>query len=351
MRTLLISLVALVLILGVAPFLFSPLQPVSWEPGPNPDLTGDFEPNDRLAGVERIMVGEGIGPESVVCGEDGVLYTGFEDGRVVRRLADGTVENIANTGGRPLGIKQDAAGRLVVADADKGLLAITQAGEITVLTDSYDGERMIFVDDLDIAADGTIWFSDASTDHGMHQTMYNFVEGRRTGRLLSYDPASGETTLHLDGIFFANGVALGPEEEYVLLNETGTGRVHRLWLKGPSSGQSDIFYEGLPGTPDNITFNGTDTFWIAQPSLRAALDVNAGNLYLRRLMSLLPLSVLNAFSGSYTFVVALDLQGNVVANLQDEAIGYPNITSAIQCGDSLYIGSLTEPAIARYALP
>ena len=36
----------------------------------------------------------------------------------------------------------------------------------------------------------------------------------------------------MSGLFFANGVTLGPNEDYVLVNETGMGRVHRLWLKG-----------------------------------------------------------------------------------------------------------------------
>ncbi len=350
MRSVLVLLVLLVFVFGVAPFVFSPIEPQTWEPGPNPGLTGEFAANTRLAGVELLMEGEGIGPEAVVCSEDGALYTGYEDGRIVRRNKNGQTEEIANTGGRPLGIKQDAAGRLIVADADRGLLAVTDDGEISVLTDSYAGERMIFVDDLDIAADGTIWFSDASTDYDIHHTMYNFLEGNQTGRLLSYDPSSGETSLHLEGMYFSNGVAMGPDDAYVLVNETGSGIVHQLWLKGPKAGQRGIFYQGLPGTPDNITFNGSDTFWIAQPSLREALDVNADNPYLRRLISLLPISALSAFSGSYSFVVGLDLQGGVVANLQDEAVGFANITSAIQCGQSLYLGSLTMPGIARYPL-
>ena len=35
----------------------------------------------------------------------------------------------------------------------------------------------------------------------------------------------------MEGLFFANGVTLGPNEDYVLVNETGMGRVHRLWIK------------------------------------------------------------------------------------------------------------------------
>ena len=112
------------------------------------------------------------------------------------------------------------------------LLAVSAQGEIEVLTDSVDGEKMLFVDDLDIAADGTIWFSDASTRHGYAHSMYDFLEGRPTGRLLSYDPASGETRVRLDKLFFANGVALGPDDEYVLVNETGCRAYSSLVAEG-----------------------------------------------------------------------------------------------------------------------
>ena len=76
----------------------------------------------------------------------------------------------------------------------------------------------------------------------------------------------------ISDLFFANGVTLGPNDDYVLVNETGLGRVHRLWLKGERAGQQDLFIEELPGTPDNIRFDGVETFWIAMPSLRASLD-------------------------------------------------------------------------------
>ena len=88
----------------------------------------------------------------------------------------------------------------------------------------------------------------------------------------------------MDGLFFANGVTLGPNEDYVLVNETGMGRVHRLWLKGNKAGQRDIFIDELPGTPDNIRFDGENTFWIAMPSLRASLDSLASLPRLRALI-------------------------------------------------------------------
>ena len=327
------------------------IDPVAWSPDPDPGLTGPFAPNDKLANVERVLEGAVSGPEDVACGPGGVVYAGLKDGRIVRVDIDGSHGEFANTGGRPLGMELDLRqGRLIVADARRGLLAISAGGAVEVLTDSVDGDRILFADDLDIAGDGTIWFSDASARFGYGEELYDFLEGRGSGRLLRYDPQTGTTTVHMSGLMFANGVALGPEEAYVLVSETGTGRIHRLWLKGEKTGQRDLFKVSLPGTPDNISFNGRDTFWVALPGPRTTLDANAGRPWLRKLVSRLPINMLEDIAPPSSFVVGLDLQGEVSENLQSADGAISNITSATECQGHLYIGSLSESSLARYPL-
>lgn len=350
MRQALLVLIVLVGGAAVYGYLAAPINPVPWELTPNQGLQGPFAENRRLADITRLLAGVGEGPEAIACAADGTRYTGFKDGRIVRFNAAGEHAEFARTGGRPLGMKVQHDGKLIVADGILGLLSIDADGVVTMLADSVDGERMLFVDDLDIARDGTIWFSDASQRHDYHHSVFDFLEGRPTGRLLSYSPASGQVQVHLDGLFFANGVALGPDEAYVLVNETGTGRVHRLWLKGDKSGQSDIFVEGLPGMPDNVTFNGEDTFWLAMPSLRGQAEQMADKPLLRRYLSLLPTQLLAANADNYSFVVGLDLQGKIVTNLQDADRGFIDITSAVECAGGLYLGSLTMPSVGRFAL-
>ena len=246
-------------------------------------------PNDRLSGI-RSLPDVGPGPESVAIGPDGRLYTGLQDGRVVRMLADGSgVETFVQTGGRPLGMKFDAGGNLIVADAFRGLLSVSPERKITVLADSVNGERMLFPNDLAIAADGAVWFSDASRRFDQHHWMLDFLEGRATGRLLRYDPRTGRVDVVLDRLMFANGVALGPGDEYVLVNETLAARITRYWLRGPKAGQSDIFASALPGYPDNLTYNGRGVFWVALPSPRnSALEALAGWPWLRKVVQRLP---------------------------------------------------------------
>ena len=347
MRTVAALLFAVLLVLGLAAVLPAPIDPVAWQPDPDPGLTGPYAPNDRLAAVERLLEGVGTGPEDVACGPDSTYYTGFADGRIVRFRASGEYDEIVNTGGRPHGMQLDASGRLIVADGIRGLLAVTDDGSLEVLTDSIGGEKLVFVDDLDIAEDGTIWFSDAASRHGYKHSMYNFFEGRPSGSLLSYHPDTGDTRVHLTGLFFANGVALGPGDQYVLVNETHTGRITRLWLKGDRAGQSDLFKTGLPGTPDNLSFNGRDTFWVANPGLRAGVDAFAGQPLLRKMLSRLPYETLERMAPRFSLVIALDLDGNVREILHDPEAGFASITSVNECEGELLLGSLHETAVAR----
>lgn len=326
----------------------APIDPVSWTPDPNPGLTGPFAPNKKLAEVEHLVEGAGTGPEDIACADDGTIFTGLDDGRILQIATDGSFRELADTGGRPLGMALDSAGRLIVADAVRGLLAVTPQGEVQVLTDTVDGVKILFADDVDVTDDGVIWFSDASTRHGYQGSLLAFLEGRFTGRLLSFDPATGETRVRMDRLFFANGVAVGPDDAYVLIDETATGRIHRLWLKGEKAGQRDLFASGLPGTPDNISFNGRDIFWVAMPSQRAALDSQAQLPWLRKVISHLPQRVLAEGVEPYAFVVGLGLDGMVKANLQGEGGNFSMITSANECNGSLYLGSVTETSLARY---
>jgi sugar lactone lactonase YvrE len=215
----------------------------------------------------------GPGPEDITRGHDGLWYTGLDDGRILALNQDGTSRVVATTGGRPLGVRQLPDGSLIVADAFKGLLRVDQAGSVSVLVDSVNGRRMVYPDAVDLAPDGTIWMSDASARNPHPKgAEFDFLEARPTGRLLQYDPAIGRITVALDSLDFANGVALGPDGAYVLVNETLSSRITRLWLTGPRAGSRDVFIQHLPGIPDNLSYDGAGMFWVALYGERTAGD-------------------------------------------------------------------------------
>jgi len=239
-----------------------------------------------------------------------------------------------------------------VADGEKGLLRISSNGEVSLLTDAVGGVKMIFVDDLDIASDGKIWFSDASTRFGLHDNMLDFMESRVSGRLLSYDPATGETRIELDGLAFANGVALAQDESFVLINETFRHRVTRFWLTGDKAGQSEPFIENLPGHPDNLSRAPNGEFWVALVAPRTdELDGLMPYPFWRKVIARLPASFTSSPVIPYGWIVGLNKNGEVIHDLQDPSGHYTTITSVNEHEGLLYLSSLTENAVGQLIAP
>src|SRR5215212_11938083 len=134
--------IVLILVVGLAYLFFAPvpITPAAWTPPAAPPLTGQYEQNTRLSPVQKLSLGDGHKPEDVALDAEGKIYSGFEDGRIMVLQPDGTQPRVfSNTGGRPLGLIFDRQGNLIVADAIKGLLSVSKAGEIKVLAEEADG--------------------------------------------------------------------------------------------------------------------------------------------------------------------------------------------------------------------
>ncbi len=346
----LLSLLALLIAAG-AIFLAvtpSPIDPLAWDAPKAPLMIGVMEPNDTLMKAE--LLGKGLlhGPEDTAVDAQGRVYGGQHDGSIIRLDAAGNLEVFATTGGRPLGMDFDAKGNLIVADAYKGLLSIDPQGNISVLSTEAGGVPFAFTDDLDIASDGRIYFSDASDKFQQPDYMLDLLEARPHGRLLRYDPATGATEVLLDDLYFANGVALSQNEDFVLVNETYRYRIARYWLKGDKAGTSEIFIDNLPGLPDNVQGDRAGTFWVAMPSPRKP-DADFLHQYpwLKAQVAKLP-RALWPKPTAYGLAVAIDENGEIVQSLHDTSASHLRmITSVKPVGDYLYIGSLENDRIGK----
>lgn len=335
-----------------------PIAPAAWTPPAAPALTGQYEQNSRLEPVYRLSFGDGHAPEDVAIDAEGKIYAGFEEGRIVQLQPYGnSLQVFADTHGRPLGMVFDREGNLLVADALKGLLSINKAGEVRLLADQVEGVKFGCLNDLDVGADGTIYFSEASNKFPMSQHISDLLEHQPNGRLLAFDPKTGKARTLLKGIYFANGVAVSPDQSFVLVAETGKYRVLRVWLTGPkatqvtTSGRAEVFIDNLPGFPDGISSNGRDKFWLALVTPRQALfDRLLPHPFLRKVVSRLP----KAFQPApqrYSFVLALDPQGRVVENLQNSLPHcYAQIANVVEHNNTLYFGSIGEDAVGKFEL-
>ncbi len=354
MRRLLLFILVLVALLVLYLLLWPvPISPVAWTPPAAPPLTGVYQQNNLLAATERLSLGEGFAPEDVAIAPDGRIYAGFDDGRIMRLESDGTRPQVfANTGGRPLGMKFDAVGNLIVADANRGLLLIDTSGSVVTLTNQADDIPLRCTNDLDIGADGTIYFTDASAKFPISNYKADLIEHGHSGRLLAYYPSTKTTRTLLWNLSFANGVAASRDQSFVLVVETGEYRIHRVWLTGPKASQKEVFIENLPGFPDGLSSNGRDKFWLALVTPRnQLLDKTLPRPFLRKMIMRLP-KFLQPAPKRYSFVLGLNSNGQVIDNLQNASPDcYAQIANVVEHNGALYFGSIGESTVGRYRLP
>jgi sugar lactone lactonase YvrE len=346
--SLVVALLAYLLLWPVA------IDPVSWQAPKNQGYIGDFAQNNTLAAVDIIELTDTHGPEGLAF-LDGNIYAATREGWILRyNEASGEISKLANTQGSPLGLAFDANNNLLIADAYKGLLSMSLEGELTLLTNSIDGTAIEYADDLDITADGKIFFSDASTKFGAESnggtyaaSILDIAEHGGHGRLLVYDPADQSTTLVMDNLNFANGVATAADSSFVLVNETGSYQINKYWLTGDKAGTAEVLIDNLPGFPDNIVRGRDGRFWVGLVSPRsAALDSVSSWPTLRKINVRLPKSM-QLQAQAYSHVFAIDGEGNVITSLQDPAGRYHTNTGALETDDWLYISSLHADNLAR----
>jgi sugar lactone lactonase YvrE len=292
------------------------------------------------------------GAEDVVVGDAGDVYTGTEDGSIFKVRDDGNrIDRIAHTGGRPLGIELLPDGRLLVCDAREGLLKIDAAsGAIEYAVAEVEGRRMKFCNNAAVASDGTIWFSDSSTHYGIEHWKKDFVEHTRTGRLLKLTER-GELTTEIDGLAFANGVALAADESFVAVAETGARTVVRLWLTGEKAGTCDFLVENLPGYPDNIARGSDGLIWvtIASPRDPVVERLHHAPLVVRRQVTRIP-ERLQPKPKRTIRVQGYDAAGTLVHDLDIDDDRFHMVTGVREHEGRVWMGSLHEPAVAVFDL-
>jgi len=308
----------------------------------------------------RMIPLPGAGPEHVAFDAAGNVIAGLDDGRVVCQSPDATdaaaARVLADTGGRPLGIERYGEDAFVVCDADRGLLLLeTAAGEpsIEVLCDKVDGEPLTLCSNAAIAADGSVYFTQSSRRFDLAHYKGDLLEHSGTGRVLRYRGpagggiAGGEAEVLLDGLHFANGVVLSPDESSLVVAETGAYRLTRLWIAGDKAGTSEPLIDGLPGFPDNLTTTAEGVIWVAMVSPRdALLDwLHPRSPRLRSLVWSVPDRLLPG-PKDLAWVMAVDQSGGVLHDLRGWRTGYRAVTAVRHEGGKLYLGSLTADAVA-----
>lgn len=333
-------------------------------PAIGPDTGTIWQVNNRLRDVETIGLNQVDGPEDVILDRDGNLYCGSRQGDIMRFFAPDFArsEVFAHIGGHTLGLSFDREQNLYVCSGGMGLYRVTPQREVQKVSDETnrsltavtDDSRLRLADDLDIAPDGRVFFSEATVRYEMSEHMLDVLEGRGNGRIVCWDPRTNTTRTLLSGLRFPNGICCCDDNQSLLFTLTTACAVMRYWYDGPRKGQVEEVLPSLPGNPDNINPASDGNFWLALVGIRSpALDLAYRMPGLRRRMTQrLPVDEWLIPQINNGCVLKFNLKGEVLETLWDDgAVNHPAISSMREHKGWLYLGGLTNNRIGRYKLP
>lgn len=188
-------------------------------------------------------------PEGIAAGPDGMLYAGGEAGQVYRiDPADGTTEQIADTGGFVLGVSLDGNGTIYACDSERrAIVRIDPAtGEVDAWCESVTNADLRLPNWGAFAEDGSFIFSDSGS------------EEVPDGKIIKVPPGGGAgEALDLPPLHFPNGLTVAPDGKLYVL-ESFTPR-----LQVVNEGRLELVCE-LPGVvPDGVAIDVDGGFIIA----------------------------------------------------------------------------------------
>jgi sugar lactone lactonase YvrE len=321
-------------------------------------------PERQAEGRVADRQGEVEGPEDVIFDRDDNLYCPNRHGDIVRFLAP----DYTNLGSvRP---HRRPSARACLRRTRQSQCLHRRHGPLPGVARSHgsqtdrrdqphllsviDDSRLKLADDLDIAPDGRIFFSEATIRYDMHDWATDALESRGNGRLICYDPRDGSTRTILRNLQFPNGVCMAGDGQSFFFAETWGCRINRYWFDGPKKGTSETVIANLPGYPDNINKASDGSFWVALVGMRSpALDLALRMPSLRKRMAkrvardewLFP----NINTGC---VLKFTASGEIVESLWDlGGKNHPMVTSMREHKGYLYLGGLYNDRIGRLKLP
>jgi ribose transport system permease protein len=271
------------------------------------------------------------------------------------------MEVFAHIGGTPLGMAFDREDNLLVCIGGMGLYSVAPDGKVEKVTDETnrsftsvnDDSRLRLADDLDIADDGRIFFSEATIRYEMHEWPVDGLEARGNGRIICYDPKTKTTHTALRGLKFPNGICMASDGQSILFAETFGCAIRRYWFDGPKKGKVETVIDNLPGFPDNINLASDGNYWLALVGMRTPTLDLAWKMpgFRRRMAKLVPIDEWLFPNINTGCVAKFNEKGEILESLWDmHSANHPMITSMREHRGYLYLGGLRNNRIGRYKL-
>lgn len=210
----------------------------------------------RFSMEQVTLFGSGLkGPEGVSFDRAGIAYGGGEDGWIRKITPDGQVSEFANTNGRPLGMAFDTQGNMFVCDSGvPGVMKVTPKGEVSLFANQVCGEPLTLPNFPVFGADGILYVSNSSTVK-IAEVEEEFKSPKPRGALYGLRP-DGSGFIVAKGFYFANGIAIDPEESAIYVLESNRNGVMRVPILGKERyGLPELYCGNFPGPPDGMAFD------------------------------------------------------------------------------------------------
>ncbi|MGL4312346.1 MAG: SMP-30/gluconolactonase/LRE family protein [Paracoccaceae bacterium] len=218
------------------------------------------------APVKRLATGFDWVEGPVWFGDMGcLLFSDIPNNRILR-LDDAGVSTFRSPSNFSNGHTRDLQGRLV--SCEHGGRRVTRTewdGRLTVIADIYQGKPLNSPNDVIVARDGAIWFSDP------HYGIMTDYEGYRAEQELPctvyrVDP-DGRIEAVITDMACPNGLAFSPDERLLYVADTGRMfsddpqhiRVYDMVDGHPVNGR--LFHTIAPGCADGIRLDSEGNLW------------------------------------------------------------------------------------------
>lgn len=169
------------------------------------------------------------------------------------------------------GLTYDRAMNLIACEHATSSVVKFAGGKREVLASHYDGQELNAPNDLIVAADGAIWFSDPTYGRmpGFGVERDCELDFRGVYRL---SPETGEVALVVDKSLFSqpNGLCFSPDEKHLYVNDTEQANIRVFDVAGGRLSNMRLFADGmsdpdLPGVPDGMKCDAAGNIWCTGP--------------------------------------------------------------------------------------
>lgn len=166
------------------------------------------------------------------------------------------------------GNTRDRQGRLVgCRHGNRDVVRTEYDGSLTVLADRYEGRRLNSPNDVIVASDGAVWFTDPT--YGIISS-FEGVRAEPEQRTRNVYRLSPEGTLRAMVTDFVqpNGLCLSPDESRLYVAESGSSHddsvpsvIRRFAIEGETLRDEGVFAKIDPGLPDGIRCDALGNLW------------------------------------------------------------------------------------------